>query len=216
MPANYYRKVFARSRSGGILLAIVMTAISAVCAAPEGVLHTVGRGTTVNGNPALDGMHVFGGQLLHTDPGRVSDLLTRGSSLRLLGDTSLQFNGNSADLLQGGLALSTSTQFPTSSGCARITPLAATPSRYLVQVYQKVVYVTAEQNDVNVTARKTVRVASGKTVAVYCASAAQNIVSLGKDLPAKVIMGSAAAAAPLSALPSSGSKQDLSSASPFH
>lgn len=180
-----------------------------MCAAPEGILHP-GPGTTVDGTPALDGMHVFGGQLLHTPHGQFSDLLTQSSSLRLLGDTKLQFEGDSAELVEGGVALNTTSRFPVRTGCAEVTPLTVAMARYTVQLQQKTVYVTAEQNDVTVRARKTVRVPAGKSVAVYCGTAAQNIVFLGRDTAAKVIMGAAVAGMPAPVV----LKQDMSSSSP--
>jgi hypothetical protein len=193
-----------------------MVSIAAICAGPEGILHP-GVETTVDGTIALDGMHVFGGQILRTGNGRYSELLTRGSALRLLGDTKLQFKGDSADLLAGGLLLSTSTRFPTQSGCVQVTPDLMTASRYLVQVQKKTVYVSAEQNQITVTARRSVRVPAGKTVAVYCGSAAQSIVFVGKDLAPKIIMGTSAASAPFAALPASGgAKPDMSPPSPSH
>lgn len=191
-------------------LLYLFLALPALCAAPEGILHP-GPGTTVDGTPALDGMHVFGGQLLHTPHGQFSDLLTQSSSLRLLSDTKLQFDGDSAELVEGGVALNTTSRFPVRTGCAEVTPLTVAMARYTVQLQQKTVYVTAEQNDVTVRARKAVRVTAGKTVAVYCGTAAQSIVFLGRDLPAKIIMGSAVAGMPAPLV----LKQDMSSSSPL-
>jgi hypothetical protein len=196
------------------LVLVLLVCVSGLCAAPEGILHP-GPGTTVDGTIAPEGMHVFGGQLLQTIPGRFSELLTRGSSLKLLGDTKLLFNDNSGELISGGVVLSTSSQFAVASGCASVTPLS-TNARYMVQLQKSTIYVTAQQNSVAVKTRKTVHVDAGKTVAVYCASVAQSIVFLGRDLPAKVIMGSAAAATPIAALPASDSKSDMSPPSPSH
>lgn len=183
----------------------------AICAAPEGILHS-GPGTTVDGTAALDGMHVSSGQLLRTSSGRFSELLLRKSSLQLLGDTTLQFNGDSAELVAGGVLLNTSARFPVQSGCADVAPIMETSARYLVQVQAKVVYVTAQEGDVRVHSRKEVRVKAGKSVAVYCATPAQNIVFLGADTLPKAIMAGAAAASPAILFPRS--KQDMSATSP--
>ena len=193
----------------GLLVALVAIALPAICAAPEGILHP-GPGTTVDGTPALDGMHVFGGQLLRTPHGQFGDLFTGGSSLRLLGDTKLRFDGDSAELVEGGVALNTTSRFSVRTGCTEVTPLTATAARYTVQLQQKTVYVTAERNDVTVRARKTVRVPAGKAVAVFCAAPKQDIVFVGKALPAKIIMGAAVAGMPTPL----ALKQDMSSSSP--
>ena len=196
---------------------VLLSSLCGVCAAPEGILHAA-IGTTVDGTLAKEGMHVFAGQVLRTSPGRLSELLTHGGSLRLLGDTKLEFRGDSAELIQGGVMLNTSRAFEVQSECARVTGEPSESVQYLVQRIDKLIYVTAQQNAVTVTSRKTVHVPVGKTVAVYCEQAAQPIVFVESNLPAKIAMGAAAAAAPLGTLPStgsqSGSKRQLSSSSP--
>ena len=166
----------------------------------------------MDGTAALEGMHVFSGQVLQTSPGRYSDLLTHGGSLRLLSNTKLQFNGDSAELIEGGVQTNTSSQFSVRSGCASVTPSSGTGVRYLVQWLNHTLYVTAEQEEITVKSRKAVHVSKGKTVAVYCAQATQPIAFVGSDVTAKVIMGAAASATPLSALP----KSEMSSSSPSH
>ncbi len=173
---------------------VLLLAVPAICAAPEGILHTSG-GTTVDGIVAIDGMHIFGGQVLRTPHSQFGDLLTRGSSLRLLSDTKLVFDGDSAELLEGGVALNTSTKFRVRTGCAEVTPVGSGTSRYTVQLQQKTVYVTADQSEVTVRARKEVRVATRKTIAVYCGAAAQNIVFIGSDMGTKVALGAGSAGA---------------------
>jgi hypothetical protein len=186
----------------------MLVALPAVCAAPEGILHS-SPGMTVDGTAAMDGMHIFGGQMLRTPHGQFGDLLTRGSSLRMFSDTRLEFEGDSAELVQGAVALKTSTRFRLRTGCAEVTPLGPGMARYTVQLQDKTVYVTADEQDVSVRAKKNVRVPTHKTVAVYCAAAAQNIVFVGSDLGPKVAMGaSSAGAGALAALP------DLSASGP--
>ena len=173
---------------------MLFLALPAICAAPEGILHT-SSGMTVDGTTAMDGMHIFGGQMLRTPHGQFGDLLTRGSSIRLFSDTKLQFDGDSAELVQGGVALKTSTGFRVRTGCAEATPVGPGMARYTVQLQDKTVYVTADERDVSVRARKEVRVPAQKTVAVYCGAAAQNIVFVGSDVAPKVAVGAGAAGA---------------------
>lgn len=179
-------------------LLLLLTA-PAICAAPEGILHS-SPGVTVDGTVAMDGMHIFGGQILRTPRGQFGDLLTRGSSLRLLSDTKLLFDGDSAELIEGGVALNTSTRFRVKTGCAEVTPIGPGISHYTVQLQQKTVYVTAEQNEVSVRAKREVRVSMHKTVAVFCGAAAQNIVFLGSDAVPKVALGASSAGAAAAAV----------------
>lgn len=190
-------------------MTLVAIALPAICAAPEAVLYP-GTGTTVDGTVAIEGMHVFGGQLVRTRHGQFGDLFTGGSSLRLLGDSKLRFDGDSAELFAGGVMLNTSSGFPVQCGCVRVKP-SNTSARYLIQLQEKTVYVTAQKNEVSVRAKKTVRVDTGKTVAVYCGTAAQNIVFLGSDTASKVIMGVGMAGTPIAPLLKSG---NMSSSSP--
>ncbi len=214
----YYREVLRKRQLRRVaLLVLLLNSLCGVCAAPEGILHAA-VGTTVDGTMALEGMRVFAGQTLRTSPGRLSELLTRGGSLRLLGDTQLEFKGDSAELIHGGVLLNTGRGFEVQSDCAKVSAEPNASVRYLVQRIDQLVYVTVQQNDATVTSRKSVHVPMGKTVAVYCSQAAQPIVFVGSKVPAKVMMGAAAAATPLGTLPSSGSqsgsKQPLSSSSP--
>jgi hypothetical protein len=176
-----------------VFLLLLLLAAPAVCTAPAAILHT-GPGTTVDGIPAFDGMRVSGGQTVNTPPGHVGDLIMRGTVLRLLGDTQLRFNGDSAELIGGAVLLTTYSQFRITSGCATVTP-RSDDSRYLVQTQKKLVYVGAQKNDVTVKSRRTMVVNSGKTVAVYCAAPAADIVTLGSDAGAKIALAISAAGA---------------------
>jgi hypothetical protein len=175
------------------LLWLILLAYPALCAAPEAILHA-SPGTTVDGAAAIDGMRVFAGQALVTPRNRASDLILKGTSLRLLGDSQLRYNGDSAELISGAVLLTTSSRFTITSGCANATP-PTDASRYLVQLKGKIVFITAQESDVVVKSHKTLRVNAGKTVAVYCAAPAQDIVQLGSDAGAKVAMGVASAGA---------------------
>ncbi len=164
-----------------------------MCAAPEGILRSSG-GATVDGTAAMDGMRIFGGQIVRTAHGQFGDLLTRGGSLRLLSDTKVEFDGDSAELMEGAVSLNTSAKFRVRTSCAEVTPLPG-HVRYTVQLQQKTVFVTADESDVTVRAKKEVRVPVHKTVAVYCGAAAQNIVFIGSDAGMKAAMGAGAAGA---------------------
>jgi hypothetical protein len=176
-----------------VSLLLLLMAAPAVCAAPDAILHT-GPGTTIDGIAAIDGMRVFGGKTVSTPRGHVSDLILRGTALRMLGDTQLRFNGDSAELIAGAVLLTTNSQFKITSRCATVTP-RSDDSRYLVQTQGKLVYVGAQKNDVAVKSRKTAVVNSGKTVAVYCAAPAEDIVTLGNDAGAKIAMAVSSAGA---------------------
>jgi len=182
-----------------IFVSAILLVVPAVCAAPEGVLHYV-SGTTVDGTTALEGMRISIGQHVHTPAGHFSELLTHGSTLRVLGNASLEFDGALANLVEGGVALSTSSQFPVHCACATVAPVNSAKTRYTVQLQQKTVYVAAEEGDLLVKSqRKSKTVPAGKTAAVLCGAAAQDILLVGSDISTKVFAGSVAAsvAAPM-------------------
>jgi len=161
-----------------MLLWLLAIAMPVICAAPEGILHP-GTGTTVDGTVALDGMHIFGGQLLRTQHGQESELLTRGSSIKMLSDTKLLFNGDSAQLIEGEVALSTENGFFLRSDCAEIMPGSQAAARYTVQIKDKTIYVSADQSELTVRSRKSVRLENGKTAAVFCGTPKEEIVVSG-------------------------------------
>ena len=176
-------------------MATIFVVAPARCAAPEAILHFA-SGTTVDGTPAMDGMRIGGGQKVHTPEGRFSELLMHGSTIRVLGNANLEYDGDSAELVEGGVALTTSNQFPVHCGCASIAPVHPGKTRYLVQLEQRTVYVTSQEGDLSVKSRKKSKtVPTGKTAAVFCGAAAQEILFVGENLPVHVIAGSVAASA---------------------
>lgn len=181
----------------------------AVCAAPEAVFCG-GAGTTIDGVPALSGTRVFVPSVLRTPKGQFSELLLPGNSIRLLEDSGSRYLGNRMELLTGGVTLNTKTGFSVESGCMTATPDSKDAAHYTVQVLQKTVYVSVLEGEIAVRSQKSVRVKAGRTVAVFCGLPKQEIVFAGNNLPAKVIMGAAAAATPLALLP----KSDMSAEGP--
>ncbi len=169
----------------------------------------------MDGTPALEGMHVSIGQRVHTPAGRFSELFTRGTTVRVLGNANVNFDGESATVTEGGVALTTASQFPVHCSCATVSPVKDDKTRYTVQLEQKTVYVIVEEGDVLVKSQKKSKtVPSGKTVAVLCGAAAQEIVFAGGGVPVNVIAGSVAASAV--AGPVINWKMNISGESPDH
>ena len=152
---------------------LLLTSLPAVSAAPEAVLYA-GAGATIDGVAAFNGSRVFVRSVLHTPKGQVSDLIVPGSSIRFLASTGSRFLGDSADLLEGGVTLKTSTKFSIHSGCMTASPLSA-GARYTVQLLEKTVYVSVHEGEVQVHSLRGVRVSGGKTVAVFCGSPKQEL-----------------------------------------
>ena len=178
-----------------LFVSALLLAVPAPCAAPEAILHS-GSGSTVDSTAAFDGMRIYSGQHVRTPEGRFSELLTQSTTIRALGNSNLEFRGDSAELLEGGVALNTSSHFPIRCGCATVIPAKSAKARYVVQLQQKTVYVTAEEGDVLVKSEKRSKnVSTGKTVAVFCEAAPQDIVFTGSNTPAKVVFGISAASA---------------------
>ena len=195
------------------LTSLLLVSLTAVCAAPEALLYG-GSGTTIDGVAAFNGTRVFVRSMLHTQKGQFTELLLPGSSIRLLESSGSRYLGDAMDLLEGGVTLKTASGFAVHCSCMTASPRLDSSARYTVQMQEKTVYVNVYEGQVAVRALKNVSVASGKTVAVFCGSAKQEIVFAGKNLPAKVVMGTAAAATPSALIPQAGSKQDMSTENP--
>ena len=189
----------------------VSVSLSAFCAAPESATLFAGPGTTIDGEAAMNGTRVFPPAMLRTPKGQFSELLLPGSSVRLL-ESSARYTGDSMELLDGGISLKTSNGFKVQSECMTATPEAAKPARYTVQRLDKTVYVSVHEGTVSVQAKRSAQVPSGRTVAVFCGSPKQEILFAGSNLPATVLMGTAAAASPLALLP----KADMSGETTTH
>lgn len=175
--------------------------------------------TTVSGTKVLDEMAVFSGDDVVTHEQLPAEIILKGTTLRVLGKSHVQFRNSSAELLSGGVTVTTTTSFKLQSKCFSAQPAAAINTRYSVVPEQGRILVSAEDGEVVLRTKKELRIPAGKTATITSCGLPEETTSLidGKSRLKYILAGAGAAgggAAALPALMGGGCKQKVSSGAP--
>jgi hypothetical protein len=178
---------------------------------------SAGPSTTVSGTMVVDKMAAFPEDDVETHSNKMANLTFTGNSLTVLGNSHIKLHEESADLISGGMVVSTASRFIVQSSCFSAQPVKATGSRYSVSPYQGRIYIHADQGDLLVKTRREIRIPAGKTVAITSCGKPGEMVQFagGNDGTLKAIFAGALAAGVgvAIALPD---KQPVSSECPSH
>lgn len=123
-----------------------------------------------NGPAWINGTHVprptlaiFSGDLLQTRSDSVANINQPGSTVRVLSDSLVQFQGTSVKIDHGGVTVSTSRSMATTAGDIRITPTSDNWTEFTVIDNDGTVRIAARKGDVNISDGKdTVTLAQGQ------------------------------------------------------
>jgi hypothetical protein len=179
---------------------------------------TAGPHTTVDGTRVVDRMTVFPGDSIETHEQLPADLVVKGTTLRVLGKSQVEFHDTWAELRSGGASVTTTTAFQLKSKCFSAEPASVKNTRFTVTPETGRILVTAEEGDVLLHTRKELRIPVGKTAAITSCGLPQENTSLinGKS-HLKYILGGVAAgggAAAIMPMMSSGCKEKVSAGAP--
>jgi hypothetical protein len=167
---------------------------------PSGTTAIVsgGPGTTVGDVHVVTTMAAFPGDVVETHSDHFSRLTLEENGLTLLGKSKIQLLPNAANLMSGGIVVSTDTKYEVRTDCFSVVPVSKS-TKFSVTPYEGRIYVYAEQGDAVV--RKTkpgqreVRVPQGKTLAIAnaCKPGERMDFAGQSDTAFKIAMGAAAA-----------------------
>ncbi|MGH9494093.1 MAG: hypothetical protein ACRD3B_03780 [Candidatus Sulfotelmatobacter sp.] len=123
-----------------------------------------------NGAAWINGAHVprassaiFFGDLLQTRSDSVANINEPGSSITILADSLVTFEGSSLDIDHGGVAVSTSRSVSTSAGDIKVTPAANSWTEFNVTDVDGKVRISAKKGDLNINdGKETVLLAQGQ------------------------------------------------------
>jgi hypothetical protein len=105
----------------------------------------------------LNGAHIpassaiFSGDLLQTRSDSGADISAPGSSIAVLSDTLVQFQGSSLKVEHGGVAVATSRGVATTAGDVRVAPASNSWTEFKVTDVDGTVRIAAKKGDLNVT-----------------------------------------------------------------
>jgi hypothetical protein len=132
----------------GIMVVIVPAGLFA---ADSGRAMLYSGGTTlVNGTPPPPSTVIFSGDLVQTAAGSVAKINALGSSLIVVSDSLLQFEGNAVKLDHGSVAVSTSKAMATRTGDLTVAPAANVWTQFDVTNSNGKVQIVARKGDVTI------------------------------------------------------------------
>jgi hypothetical protein len=123
-----------------------------------------------NGAAWINGTHVprtssaiFYGDLLQTRSDSVANINQTGSSITILADSLVTFQGASLDIDHGGVAVSTSKSVSTTAGDVKVTPVSNSWTEFDVTDLDGKVRISAKKGDLTVNdGKETVLLAQGQ------------------------------------------------------
>jgi hypothetical protein len=138
-----WRKFFC-----GVMMVILPTSLMAQDSA-RAMLHDDG-GVWLNGNPAPNSSAIFLHDLVQTQKGNWAKIDADGSTVTVLPETIVQFEGDELVLDHGSLQVNTSRGMKVRVACITVIPLTQDWNRYDVTDVDGRVMVAAHQNDVKI------------------------------------------------------------------
>lgn len=123
-----------------------------------------------NGAAWVNGTHVprtssaiFYGDLLQTRSDSVANINEAGSTITILADSLVTFEGTSLDIDHGGVMVSTSRSVATTAGDVKVTPVSNSWTEFNVTDLDGKVRISAKKGDLNVNnGKETVLLAQGQ------------------------------------------------------
>jgi hypothetical protein len=110
-----------------------------------------------NGNAWVNGSHVprassaiFAGDLLQTRSDSAANINAAGSSITVLSDSLVQYEGSSLKIEHGGVTVSTSKGVAATAGDARVTPAAESWTEFNVTDVDGTVRIAARKGDLTI------------------------------------------------------------------
>jgi hypothetical protein len=121
-------------------------------------------GARVNGADVRHSSSViFSGDLLQTQSDSAANINAPGSSIIVLPDSAVQFEGSSVRIAHGGIAVSTSRRVATTAGDVKVAPTSKSWTQFDVTDADGTVRIAARKGDVTVSdSKSTVTLAQGQ------------------------------------------------------
>jgi hypothetical protein len=127
------------------------------------MLHTNGAAWINGAHVPRSSAAIFYGDLLQTRSDSVANINQPGSSITVLADSLVQFQGSSLDLQHGGVTVSTSKSVATTAGEIKVTPASNAWTEFNVSDVDGTVRISARKGDLTINdGKQTVLLAQGQ------------------------------------------------------
>jgi hypothetical protein len=130
---------------------MVLILPTAVLAAdlPGAMLYSHGT-ALVNGNTSASSSAIFSGDLVQTNADSVANINATGSSILVMNDSLVQYEGSALKLEHGGVTISTSKLLAAHAGAVKITPAAGVWTEFNVRDVDGRVQIAARKGDLTI------------------------------------------------------------------
>ena len=132
-----------------VLLCIVPASLFA--ADPGAAMLYANGAAWLNGSHVPNSSAIFAGDLVQTRSDSAANIHAPGSTITVLGDSLVQFEGVSLKLEHGGVSVSTSKSVATIAGDVRVAPVSNAWTEFNVTDTDGTVRIAARKGDLNVT-----------------------------------------------------------------
>src|ERR1700689_2242200 len=139
-----------RSMVSCVLLLIIPAALFAADTGAAAMLYADGA-AWVNGSHVPKSSAIFAGDLLQTRSDSAANIHAPGSSITVLGDSLVQFEGTSLKVEHGGVSVSTSKGVATTAGDVRVAPASNAWTEFNVTDIDGTVRIAANKGDLTIT-----------------------------------------------------------------
>ena len=127
------------------------------------MLHTNGAAWVNGAHVPRSSGAIFTGDLLQTRSDSVANINQPGSSITVLADSLVQFQGSFLDIQHGGVTVSTSKSVATTAGDVKVTPVSNSWTEFNVSDVDGTVRISARKGDLSINdGKQTVLLAQGQ------------------------------------------------------
>jgi hypothetical protein len=116
---------------------------------PAAMLYSHGT-AMLNGNSIARSSAIFSGDLVQTNADSVANINATGSSVLVLNDSLVQYEGSTVRLEHGGVTISTSKSLSTSAGDVTVSPTASAWTEFDVRDVDGRVQIAARKGDLTI------------------------------------------------------------------
>ncbi len=129
---------------------------------PAAMLYSHGT-ASLNGNTIARSSAIFSGDLIQTNADSVANINVTGSSVLVLNESLVQYEGSTLNLEHGGVAISTSKLLATLAGGVNVSPVATVWTEFEVRDVDGKVRIVARKGDLTISdSTGTTRLAQGQ------------------------------------------------------
>ena len=130
---------------------MVMIFPAALFAADQPTAMLYSHGTALlNGSSIARSSAIFSGDLVQTNPDSVANINATGSSVMILNDSLVQYEGSTVKLEHGGVTISTSKLLATRAGDVTVSPAASVWTEFEVRDVDGRVQIAARKGDLTI------------------------------------------------------------------